>query len=286
MFDKLIESKNNAGENQRLGSFLFSTFTAAASVLTAALIYSLFTYNLAFGSGNLDQSALAVPVLIEEQTPPEKEAPAQKQSSNIVAINKLPTRRDNIMRVDEAPKEIPAAVSVVRNQQATRPNSAFTLSNIDSDVPASGAAFGESGAGGNGSRSTGDGIAKSLTAQPETIEKTEIPIPPPLEIKPKKPELPKKSTPVSGGVVNGKAINLVTPVYPPPAKAVRAAGEVKIQVTIDEDGSVIAANAVSGHPLLRSAAVSAARNSKFSPTFLTNQRVKVTGIIIYNFKQQ
>ena len=88
---------------------------------------------------------------------------------------------------------------------------------------------------------------------------------------------------VSGGVLNGKAINLVKPPYPPAAKAVRASGAVNVQVTIDEDGNVISAAAISGHPLLRTAAESAARSSKFSPTLLSGQKVKVTGVIIYNF---
>lgn len=88
---------------------------------------------------------------------------------------------------------------------------------------------------------------------------------------------------ISGGVVNGKATNLVKPAYPAAAKAVRAQGAVNVQVTIDEEGSVISATAVSGHPLLRAAAVEAARASKFSLTMLSGQLVKVTGVIVYNF---
>jgi periplasmic protein TonB len=70
---------------------------------------------------------------------------------------------------------------------------------------------------------------------------------------------------------------LVKPPYPPAAKAVRASGAVNVQVTIDENGNVISASAVSGHALLRGAAESAARASKFSPTMLSGQKVKVTG---------
>ena len=88
---------------------------------------------------------------------------------------------------------------------------------------------------------------------------------------------------ISGGVLNGKAVNLVKPSYPAAAKAVRASGTVNVQVTIDENGNVISAAAVSGHPLLRAASVQAARQSKFSPTILQGQAVKVTGIIVYNF---
>jgi TonB family protein len=88
---------------------------------------------------------------------------------------------------------------------------------------------------------------------------------------------------ISGGVVNGKATNLPKPVYPAAAKAVRASGAVNVQVTIDETGNVISATAVSGHPLLRAAAVEAARQATFAPTMLSGQAVKVTGVIVYNF---
>ena len=69
---------------------------------------------------------------------------------------------------------------------------------------------------------------------------------------------PARETPksISGGVLNGKATNLVKPPYPAAARAVRAEGAVNVQVTIDEEGNVISASAVSGHPLLRAAAKS------------------------------
>jgi TonB family protein len=88
---------------------------------------------------------------------------------------------------------------------------------------------------------------------------------------------------ISGGVLNGKATDLVKPAYPSAAKAVRASGAVNVQITIDENGNVISATAVSGHPLLRASAVQAARSSKFAPTVLSGQPVKVTGVLVFNF---
>jgi TonB family protein len=88
---------------------------------------------------------------------------------------------------------------------------------------------------------------------------------------------------ISGGVLNGKATQLVKPAYPPAAKAVNASGAVNVQVTIDENGGIVSAAATSGHPLLRQAAVEAAQASKFSPTMLSGTPVKVTGVIVYNF---
>lgn len=61
---------------------------------------------------------------------------------------------------------------------------------------------------------------------------------------------------------------------------------VTVQVLVDEGGNVVSARAVSGHPLLQQSAVSAARQAKFSPTMLSGQPVKVTGVITYNFVLQ
>jgi TonB family protein len=92
--------------------------------------------------------------------------------------------------------------------------------------------------------------------------------------------------PISGGVLNGKAVSLPPPAYPAIARAAHASGTVTVQVTIDESGNVISARAVSGHPLLKSSAEAAARQAKFSPTKLSGQPVKVTGVIIYNFVEK
>ncbi|MGD9562763.1 MAG: energy transducer TonB [Pyrinomonadaceae bacterium] len=95
--------------------------------------------------------------------------------------------------------------------------------------------------------------------------------------------LPNLQKTISGGVLNGKAISFPQPPYPPTARNVRAAGPVSVQVLIDVEGNVISANAVSGHPLLRSAAEVAARGAKFSPTLVDGVPVKVSGVITYNF---
>jgi len=91
---------------------------------------------------------------------------------------------------------------------------------------------------------------------------------------------------ISGGVLNGKAITLPPPEYPAVAKAAKASGTVTVEITIDEYGNVIAARSVSGHPLLQSAAVTAARQARFTPAKVSGQAVKVNGILVYNFVAQ
>ena len=102
------------------------------------------------------------------------------------------------------------------------------------------------------------------------------PTPPP---KPEPPKIIRKS----GGVLQGSATRRVEPSYPPLAKAARVSGAVVVEVTVDEAGNVISARAVSGHPLLKDAAVAAARGWRFTPTQLSGTPVKVIGTITFNF---
>lgn len=94
---------------------------------------------------------------------------------------------------------------------------------------------------------------------------------------------PPEPKPVSGGVLNGRAINLPRPEYPPGARNMHAEGVVNVEVLLDEQGKVISAKALDGNTLLRSAAVEAARLARFSPTVLSGKAVKVTGVITYKF---
>jgi len=87
----------------------------------------------------------------------------------------------------------------------------------------------------------------------------------------------------SEGVLNHKAVSTPTPIYPSAARSMRIGGPVKVEVLIGEDGSVFSAQAVSGHPLLKSAARNAACTAKFQPTLLAGKPVKVAGVINYNF---
>ena len=84
-------------------------------------------------------------------------------------------------------------------------------------------------------------------------------------------------------MLQGSAIKRVTPEYPPLASAARVSGTVVVEVTVDEEGKVMSARAVSGHPLLKDAAVDAARGWMFTPTTLSGVPVKVIGTITFNF---
>ncbi len=134
----------------------------------------------------------------------------------------------------------------------------------------SGFGYGSGRGSGNG---TGDGVGSSESTF--TIDG--------LDAAPATPLTVGSPSMISGGVLNGKATSLPQPAYPAGASAVRASGAVSVQITVDESGNVISANAVSGHPLLRSAAEQAASAGKFSPTMLSGKPVKISGVITYNF---
>jgi TonB family protein len=89
--------------------------------------------------------------------------------------------------------------------------------------------------------------------------------------------------PISGGVLNGRAISLPKPIYPEAARRAHVQGVVNVEVVVDVSGRVISARAVSGPALLHEAAVAAARQARFTPTLLSGQPVKVAGVITYNF---
>ena len=162
MLDKLVESKNNGGENKRLSGFLLTTFLTIASILTFGLIYSLFSQNLAMSGEDLDISALAAPITIAEQAPSLQPEPKQNQQSVEKMSSSVPTRTVNMQRPDESPVKIPDSVSVMQNRNQARPNNYFTINRQgDSDPSASSVYAGREG--------SGDKTGLSSTVKPEEV---------------------------------------------------------------------------------------------------------------------
>ena len=87
----------------------------------------------------------------------------------------------------------------------------------------------------------------------------------------------------NGDLKSGRALELPKPAYPPIAAAAHASGDVKVQVVIDKDGTVIAAAAIGGHPLLQATSVTAARGARFAPSLYKGEPVMITGVLVYHF---
>ena len=266
MLDQLVESRGNAQASRRTLSFLALFGVGIMAVLGTAYLWSLIVKaNDANLSGDdLELSSLIAPVPLPEEAPP----PPEKQPEKKVEDD-LPTRKENIANLMETPPDIPDKTSTEQLKSKARPNSAFKIGDTDAGEAQTSTA--------GPPRADGGGGGDSTYVAPVQTEGDEPPPPPPPTPKP----IPKI---VSKGVINGSAISLPKPAYPPTAKAVGANGAVNVQVTIDEAGNVTSASAVSGHPLLRQVAAQAARGAKFKPTLLSGQAVKVSGIIVYNFQ--
>lgn len=85
--------------------------------------------------------------------------------------------------------------------------------------------------------------------------------------------------PISGGVLNSKAIYLPMPEVPPG----EVSGVVLVQILVDEQGTVVDARAVSGPQQLHAPAVNAARLARFMPTLLAGVPVQVSGTLSFSF---
>ena len=89
----------------------------------------------------------------------------------------------------------------------------------------------------------------------------------------------------TGEVINGKAISLPKPQYPTLAIAYKITGRAIVRVLIDERGDIVSAKMFCGDSVFKESVERAARNAKFGVTLLSNQPVKVSGIITYNFSR-
>jgi protein TonB len=260
MFDTLVESGSHSADLKRKGSFLAGFALVYLVLIFAGLIAGILLAPAYIDQQNLDLVTLIAPVQVQQQQ--QKQEAPKPEKMNI--DKNVDVRREliaDVSRTDLVPKEISAKASdvpPVRKGVVTM----VGTSNSNAIAPI---------APGSGSG--------SIISGPATVQVKTDDAPPP-------PPKPTPRAPISGGVLNGKAVRLVQPSYPPIARSAHASGQVNVQITIDENGNVISAHAVSGHPLLQGAAVAAARSSKFTPTKLSGQPVKVSGVIIYNFVAQ
>lgn len=257
MFENLVESSSHKDDLSRKGSFILVTTLVYGVLGLAFFVAGIYWYDAHLDTQALELTTLVAPVPVPQQAQPEKQDTAKptKAEQNVDIRKELIA---DVTRTELVPKEISAKASnipPVRQGVITRIGSAD--SNAAAPMP------------------SGTGSGTVVTPTKVNIDE---PPPPPAPTPPR--------APISGGVLNGKAISLPHPPYPPIAKQAHASGTVVVQVTIDENGNVISAHAVSGHPLLQAVAVAAARGAKFSPTKLSGQPVKVTGVITYNFVAQ
>jgi len=103
----------------------------------------------------------------------------------------------------------------------------------------------------------------------------------PVETTDEPPPIPSPSK--VSKVVAGSALTRVAAIYPPIAKKMKASGEVQVAITIDENGRVIEAKAISGHPALRPAAEEAAKKWVFRPASLDGKPMRQRDVLTFTF---
>ncbi|MEP7339182.1 MAG: energy transducer TonB [Acidobacteriota bacterium] len=254
MFDTLVESSKHGRENSRTGLFMVVT-----TIIYVVALLALAVGTVVYMNPNLTDALDVTTMLAPPPPPPAPPPPAAVQ----VVVKNIP-EVTTFTPPTKPPEKIPDPTTVV-----SKPVVQAVSTGVPGGVPG----------GATGGVPGGVAGSKGDDAPPP-------PPPPPPPPKPEPTQAPPKKISVSGGVLQGNAIRKPQPPYPPIAKAARAAGAVQVQVTISEEGKVIDAQVISGHPLLRDAALQAARQWLFKPTELSGVPVKVQGILTFNFTLQ
>jgi periplasmic protein TonB len=89
--------------------------------------------------------------------------------------------------------------------------------------------------------------------------------------------------PVISTMDPAKLVMQVKPVYPKMALIARIGGAVNLHAIVGKDGSVRDLQVLSGHPLLRQAALDAVKQWRYKPTILGGEPVEIETTITVNF---
>ncbi|HEX4948679.1 MAG TPA: energy transducer TonB [Blastocatellia bacterium] len=255
MFDKLVESTKQQPKGR--SRFYLVTSLIYGTALSVVAVATIVWFNPAMAEANATTVMLTPPPIPIPATPTEP-------------IPHTPTPWEVF-----APPEKPPATIADPTKVLPKPPEARRSPGV-AGVPHLTTGIG-SGPGWSPNNSDGDS-----TEPPPPPPPTPAPTPKATPTPEPTPAVQKPLT-VSSGVLHGKAIRKVQPPYPAMAKAIKAQGSVPVHITISEEGRVISAQAVGGHPMLQPAAQQAALQWVFSPTVLNGRGVKVSGVISFNF---
>lgn len=262
MFNNLIESTSHAKEFKRRGSFLLVTTATYFVLFAVAGVASIYAYDAHLAEGSTELELLGmIPIEPPSEAPRERprDAPRPASTPDRPVTESIRTQLISSTADPTLVPDKPGTTAV--NIPPALPYSKLGSVNADPEVPPS------SGPGVSGGTGTGTGPVVNIPDQPPA------PLPTPSPVKILRISV----------VLNSQALELPKPIYPPIARQIRQQGTVTVQVMIDESGNVISAKATSGPPLLTREAEKAAFRARFSPTRISDQAVKVSGVITYNF---
>lgn len=262
MFDKLIDSAPGRPRRRFLG-FFFGTSIIYLLAITAALAVSVLITNPKLAhTSDLHSTRLAPPPKRgNTDTQPAKQQSPQKRTQPDI-YNPVP--------LEQVAKQVAAEPTTDRsnNPPKTRVEGAGIEAGLESGDPDS------------------RGFIPGTGTERRVLPDTTAPPPPPPPVEASKQPNKDDQSPLRlpSTVLQGKAIDRRTPAYPRMAMVAHVEGPVSVEVVISPEGRVEVARAVSGHPLLKPAAVEAARSWRFQPTLLNGSPVRATGIITFVFK--
>ena len=266
MFANLIESQSHGKEFKRRGEFVIATAAAYTVLFFVAGIVSIYAYDARVEAQTDELEVLnwVPPVTATTPKPPRDVQPIRRQSRPLAPVdaNITISQRTSAVAQTNDPTRVPDGIGTKASDvpPVTGP---FQLSTRNVDPPVT---------------PVDSGTCVTCTAtRIVPVDNTPPPIPTP--VKPQIQRLP-------SSLLMSKVISLPQPPYPPMAKQIGVHGAVPVQILIDESGRVIAALAVSGSPMLTTAAKEAAMRARFTPTLLSGTPVKVQGTIVYNFVLQ
>jgi len=270
MFTNLIESDSHRKEFKRRSSFFLATVAAYAVILFAAGVASIYAYDAHLEAQTGDLEVLS-------WVPPVNRAPEVRPRNNEQVRRSAPTNApvDRNARVQERtvaisttadPTRTPDHIGITAPTVPPVTDSQFVITGRNVNPP-------DLGPRGNGGCVTCTGTDPVVRVEDNTPPPEQPPVKPPTQR-------------LTSRVLISQAISLPQPVYPQLARQIHIGGAVAVQILVDEQGKVISAQAVSGHPTLTRAAREAALRARFTPTMLSGQAVKVQGVITYNFVLQ
>lgn len=255
MFEKLVVSTTQRRRG-RTSRFFLGTVLVYMSVVAAA-----FSLSIALSSPQLADSDLRLITKIPSVTPDRPRIEVQETGDSSGA----PPRADirNVRRL----------VDIVERPQTAATSSPLlpTVSSIHSEGP-------------GGGEPIGPNVTGVIGGDPRSTEAPPRPPDPPKPATTKATVEDTRPLRVTSNVLQGKAIEKRTPIYPPLAKQIHMQSDVSVEVIIAPDGRVESARVVSGHPMFSQVAKEAALGWRFGPTLLNNVPVRVTGVIVFVFK--
>jgi protein TonB len=244
MFDRLVESSRQR-QGRRAGSYLLVTSLIYALALVAFVVLAVIGFNPVLADERSCQMRVTLPPI------PADILPARFDREGPTGLTPDYTRR--------SPVKVPETILPETDVSGSRSINFAPFGSTPSDGVSP--------------------LIRHETAGPVPPPPTPSPTP---KIEPT-PEVKTGPNKVSEGVLQGGAVKKVRPVYPEIARKNRIGGPVQVQILISEDGRVMESFIINGHPLLRNAAIEAARQWIFTPTMLSKVPVKVQGVLTFNF---